>query len=60
MLHSLIGRRQRKTTAAKTSLPLRSSRRWHWECQPDAESTFYFSGATYTTIGFCKNRIVDI
>lgn len=23
-----------------------------WECMPDAESAFYFSGVTYTTIGY--------
>ena len=25
---------------------------WGWKCQPDAESAFYFSGVTYTSIGY--------
>jgi hypothetical protein len=25
--------------------------RW-WDCMPDAESAFYFSGVTYTTLGY--------
>jgi len=25
--------------------------RW-WQCMPDAESAFYFSGVTYTTLGY--------
>ena len=25
---------------------------WWWECLPDAESAFYFSGVTYATIGY--------
>src|SRR4051794_35786490 len=25
---------------------------WSWKCLPDAETSFYFSGATYTTVGY--------
>ena len=25
---------------------------WWWRCMPDAESAFYFSGVTYTTLGY--------